>query len=103
MIIQNTKNMKDESNRTQNEKGDKKMFIVILKIIAIIAVIRFVGGAIEIVMKNLFLEIESRRYDNDPQRKQKIEEMRKRIEENVFVWFTCNFNSASYVWLQQDL
>lgn len=58
------------------------MFIVILKIIAIIAVVRFVGAAIEIVMKNLFLEIESRRYDNDPQRKQKIEEMRKRIEEN---------------------
>jgi hypothetical protein len=58
------------------------MFIVILKIIAVIAVIRFVGGVIEIVMKNLFLEIESRRYDNDPQRKQKIEEMRKRIEEN---------------------
>jgi len=63
-------------------KGDKKMFIVILKIIAVIAVVRFVGGVIEIVMKNLFLEIESRRYDNDPQRKQKIEEMRKRIEEN---------------------
>jgi len=58
------------------------MFIVILKIIAVIAVVRFVGGVIEIVMKNLFLEIESRRYDNDPQRKQKIEEMRKRIEEN---------------------
>jgi len=58
------------------------MFIVILKIIAVIAVIRFVGGVIEIVMKNLFLEIESRRYDNNPQRKQKIEEMRKRIEEN---------------------
>ena len=58
------------------------MFIVILKIIAIIAVVRFVGAVIEIVMKNLFLEIESRRYDNDPQRKQKIEEMRKRIEEN---------------------
>lgn len=58
------------------------MFIVILKIIAVIAVIRFVGGVIEIVMKNLFLEIESRRYDSDPQRKQKIEEMRKRIEEN---------------------
>ena len=30
------------------------MFIVILKIIAVIAVIRFVGGVIEIVMKNLF-------------------------------------------------
>ena len=59
------------------------MFIVILKIIAIIAIARLVGGAIEIVMKNLFLEIESRRYDNDPQRKQKIEEMRKRIEENA--------------------
>ena len=59
------------------------MFIVILKIIAVIAVIRFVGGVIEIVIKNLFLEIESRRYDNDPQRKQKIEEMRKRIEENL--------------------
>ena len=58
------------------------MFIVILKIIAVIAVVRFVGGVIEIVMKNLFLEIESRRYDNDPQRKQKIAEMRKRIEEN---------------------
>lgn len=58
------------------------MFIVILKIIAIIAVIRFAGAVIEIVMKNLFLEIESRRYDNDPQRKKKIEEMRKRIEEN---------------------
>ena len=59
------------------------MFIVILKIIAVIAVVRFVGGVIEIVIKNLFLEIESRRYDNDPQRKQKIEEMRKRIEENL--------------------
>ena len=58
------------------------MFIAILKIIAIIAVARFVGDVIEIVMKNLFLEIESRRYDNNPQRKQKIEEMRKRIEEN---------------------
>ena len=59
------------------------MFIVILKLIAVIAVVRFVGGVIEIVIKNLFLEIESRRYDNDPQRKQKIEEMRKRIEENL--------------------
>lgn len=58
------------------------MFIAILKIIAIIAVARFVGAVIEIVMKNLFLEIESRRYDNNPQRKQKIAEMRKRIEEN---------------------
>ena len=58
------------------------MFIAILKIIAIIAVIRFVGAVIEIVMKNLLLEIESRRYDNNPQRKQKIAEMRKRIEEN---------------------
>lgn len=59
------------------------MFAVILKIIVIIAIVRFVGAVIEIVMKNLFLEIESRRYDNDPQRKQKIEEMRKRIEENL--------------------
>ncbi len=59
------------------------MFIVILKIIAIIAIVRFVGAVIEILMKNLFLEIESRRYDNNPQRKQKIEEMRKRIEENL--------------------
>ena len=58
------------------------MFIAILKIIAIIAVARFVGDVIEIVMKNLFLEIESRRYDNNPQRKQKIAEMRKRSEEN---------------------
>ena len=58
------------------------MFIAILKIIAIITIARFVGAVIEIVIKNLFLEIESRRYDNDPQRKQKIEEMRKRIEEN---------------------
>ena len=59
------------------------MFIIILKIIAIITIARFVGGAIEIVIRNLFLEIESSRYDNDPQRKQKIEEMRKRIEENL--------------------
>lgn len=58
------------------------MFIAILKIIVIIAVARFVGDVIEIVIKNLFLEIESRRYDNNPQRKQKIAEMRKRIEEN---------------------
>lgn len=58
------------------------MFIAILKIIAIIAVARFVGDVIEIVIKNLFLKIESRRYDNNPQRKQKIAEMRKRIEEN---------------------
>ena len=58
------------------------MFIAILKIIAIITIARFVGAVIEIVIKNLFLEIESRCYDNDPQRKQKIEEMRKRIEEN---------------------
>jgi hypothetical protein len=66
----------------EKRKGDKKMFIAILKIIAIIAVARFVGDVIEIVIKNLFLEIESRRYDNNPQRKQKIAEMRKRIEEN---------------------
>ncbi len=59
------------------------MFIIILKIIAIIAIARLIGGAIEIVIRNLFLEIESSRYDNDLQRKQKIEEMRKRIEENL--------------------
>jgi hypothetical protein len=59
------------------------MFTAILEIIGIIAIARLVGGVIEIVIRNLFLEIESRRYDNDPQRKQKIEEMRKRIEENA--------------------
>ena len=54
------------------------MFTVILEIIGIIAIARLVGGVIEIVIRNLFLEIESRRYDNDPQRKQKIEENLKR-------------------------
>ena len=59
------------------------MFVIILKIIAIIAITRLLGGVIKIVLENLFSKVELMRYDNNPQRKAKIEEMRKRIEENL--------------------
>jgi hypothetical protein len=58
------------------------MFSIIVKIIVIIAIIRLVREVIKVVADNLFLEIRLNKYDNDPERKKKIEEMRKRIEEN---------------------
>jgi hypothetical protein len=58
------------------------MFSIIVKIIVIIAIIRLVREVIKVVADNLFLEIRLNKYDNDPGRKKKIEEMRKRIEEN---------------------
>jgi hypothetical protein len=67
---------------TRKEKEKEKMFSIIVKIIVIIAIIRLVRGVIKVVADNLFLEIRLNKYDNDPERKKKIEEMRKRIEEN---------------------
>ena len=58
------------------------MFSIIIKIVVIIAIIRLVNGAVKAVAENLSLEIKLNKYDNDPERKKKIEEMRKRIEEN---------------------
>lgn len=58
------------------------MFSIIIKIIVIIAIVRLVNGVVKAVVENLSLEIKLNKYDNDPERKKKIEEMRKRIKEN---------------------
>ena len=62
------------------------MFSIIIKIVVIIAIIRLVNGVVKAVVENLSLEIKLNKYDNSPEHKKKIEEMRKRIEENSRKW-----------------
>lgn len=59
------------------------MFIIILKIIGTIALMRLVGAVITVLYNSLVKAIEMKRYDNNPERKRKIKEMRERIEKNL--------------------